>query len=76
MARFPDGFVFIVNAEPHFVDGKVEVDISIDEQELVMCENCKCYNRKTGYCYSTGCRRDTYFYCADGEKRSEAYDRD
>ena len=72
MARMPDGFVFITNVSgPKVKDGKAYADVSLEERELVMCKNCKCYNSKIGYCYRAGGSRGPNFYCADGKRRSE-----
>jgi len=72
MARFPDGWVFILNVSgPKVKDGQAYADVSLEERELVMCKNCKCYNGKIGYCYRVGDSRGPDFYCADGERRDE-----
>ena len=77
MARMPDGFVFITNVSgPKVKDGQAYADVSVEERELVMCKSCKCYNRQTGYCYRIGCSRGREFFCADGERRDAADDRD
>lgn len=77
MARMPDGFVLITNVSgPKVKDGQAYADVSLEERELVMCKNCKCYNRKIGYCYRAGGSRSPDFYCADGKRRGEDCDRD
>ena len=76
MARMPDGFVFITKVSgPKVKDGKAFVDVSIDERELVMCKNCKWWDKDQttdgvkGFCPNTGCCEQPDFYCADGERR-------
>lgn len=70
MARMPDGFVFITNVSgPKVKDGQVYAEVNVEERELVMCKNCKCYNGKIGYCYRDEGSRKPDFYCADGERR-------
>lgn len=77
MARMPDGFVFITNVSgPKVKDGQAYAEVNVEERELVMCKNCKCYNGKIGYCYRDGGSRKPDFYCADGERRDAAHDRD
>ena len=77
MARFPDGWVFIPKVSgPELQDGNLVSTVSVDERELVMCRNCKCYNTQTGYCYRIGCSRGREFFCADGERRDANDDRD
>ena len=77
MARMPDGFVFITNvSEPNVKDGQAYAEVNVEERELVMCKNCKCYNRDISYCYRVLGGRGPDFYCADGERWDEANDRD
>lgn len=46
MARMPDGFVIIMNvSSPKMKDGKCYADVSVEERELVMCRNCKHWER-------------------------------
>jgi hypothetical protein len=77
MARMPDGFVLITNVSgPKVKDGQAYADVSLEERELVMCRNCKCYNRQIEYCYRIGCSIGREFFCADGERRDAADDCD
>ena len=76
VAWFPDGWVFIPKvSDLKSDDGKLVATVSVDERDLVMCKNCKCYNGKIGYCYRAGDSRGPDFYCADGERRDEGSDR-
>ena len=68
MARMPDGWVVTVEA-----DG---LDVRLKEsRELVMCKNCKWWDKDQttdgvkGFCPNTGCCEQPDFYCADGERR-------
>ena len=73
MARIPDGFVFVTKASgPKAKDGKVFVDISMDERKLVMCKSCRYYSTEGmvegfGLCYRRDFETSDEWYCADGE---------
>ena len=78
MARMPDGFVFITNVSgPKVKDGQAYADVGVEERELVMCKNCKWWDKDqttdgiNGFCPNTGCCEEPDFYCADGERRQE-----
>ena len=73
-----DGFVLITKVSgPKVKDGKAFADVSIDERELVMCKNCKWWDKGQtmdgvkGLCFITGCCEKPNFYCADGERRDD-----
>ena len=77
MARFPDGWVFIPKvSDLKSDDGKVVATVSVDGRDLVMCGNCE--RRWTSLCrmYVGNQETDDEWFCADGERRDEARDRD
>ena len=77
MARFPDGWVFIPKvSDLKSDDGKLVATVSVDERDLVMCWNCE--RRWTSLCriYVGNQETDDEWFCADGERRDEADDRD
>ena len=70
MARFPDGYVLIMNpTETKLENGNVVINIHVDEKELVMCKHCK-LRRNPIKCqiYAEGMSTPDNWYCADGEK--------
>lgn len=77
MARFPDGWVFILNVSgPKVKDGQAYADVSVEERELVMCKNCE--HRWTSMCrmYVGNQETEDKWFCADGERRDAADDCD
>lgn len=79
MARMPDGWVFTPKVSgPKLEDGKLVATVSVDERELVMCNNCThCYfasNRvpaeKAYVCSIFGYDVALDFYCKNGERRN------
>ena len=78
MARMPDGLVLITKVSgPKVKDGKAFADVSIDERELVMCKNCKWWDKDQttdgvkGICLINGCCEQPDFYCAGGKRRDD-----
>lgn len=78
MARIPDGWVFISKwSDLKSEDGKLVATVSVDKRELVMCKNCKWWDKDLttdgvkGFCLNTGYCKQPNFYCADGERRDE-----
>ena len=77
MAKMPDGWVMIPKYEGINQDenGKLVQQFSIEDKELVMCKNCKWWDKDhttdgvKGFCPNTGCCEQPDFYCADGERR-------
>lgn len=70
MARMPDGWVIVAEFD------KLGVEVRLKEyRELVMCKNCKWWDKDQttdgvkGFCPNTGCCEQPDFYCADGERR-------
>lgn len=83
MARFPDGWVFIPTVSgPKVKDGKCYADVSVEERELVMCRNCKHWERDwetvgdKRFCPLIDYFSEPEFFCADGKRRDAADDRD
>lgn len=75
MARMPDGWVVTVESDRK----SLEVRIT-GSRELVMCKNCKWWDKDQttdgakGFCPNTGCCEQPDFYCADGERRDDDAD--
>lgn len=76
MARIPDGWVFIPQVGEIQKDeyGGLFVPCNVEQKELVMCKNCKWWDKNQttdgvkGFCPNTGCCEQPDFYCADGER--------
>lgn len=72
MARMPDGFVFLIDADGPIIEGgKAVVNIGLDKKELVMCKNCKYWQRRNlnyNVCDIIDRHTEANWYCASGEK--------
>jgi hypothetical protein len=75
MARFPDGWVFTVNASgPKVNDDKPCVNVSVDQRELVMCRHCR-FSQTIGrgelFCIWTNHYVEPQGYCSEAERGEE-----
>lgn len=83
MARLPDGWVFIPKvSKPELRDGELVSTVSVEERELVMCKHCRHWDvdwETVGdkrFCPVMDHCTEPEFFCADGERRDAADDRD
>ena len=68
MARMPDGWVIIAEADERGVEVRLK-----ESRELVMCKNCKYAQTDVMYhdIWCDGIIRNPDWFCADGERRDE-----